>query len=132
MPAYQPADLHNLFRAAFNCGDVDALVALYEPDATLVVSGAPVTGADNIRTTLESWLSRKGQMQLETRVVIESRNGLAVLHGVWVISPQPGDQDSLARQGVSTEVVRRQRDGTWRFVIDSPHTPVTTQDSSKY
>ena len=75
MPAYQPADLHKLFRAAFNRGDLEALVALYEPDATLVVRGAPVTGADSILTTLESWLSRKGQMQLETRVVIESRNG---------------------------------------------------------
>ena len=122
MPAYQPADLHTLFRAAFNRRDVEALVSLYEPDATLVVSGAPVTGADSIRTTLASWLSRKGQMQLETRVVIESRNGLAVLHGVWAISPEAGE-DSPATRGVSTEVVRRQRDGTWRFVIDSPHTP---------
>lgn len=122
MPAYQPADLHKLYREAFNRGDVEALVGLYEPDATLVVNGAPVTGADSIRTMLESWMSRKGQMQLETRGVIESRDGLAVLHGVWVISPQAGEH-SLATQGISTEVVRRQRDGTWRFVIDSPYTP---------
>ncbi len=121
MPAHQPTDLHTLFKEAFNRGDVDALVALYEPDATLVVSGKPITGTDSIRTTLENWLSSKGHMELETRAVIESRNGLAVLHGAWVISP-PAGNDSLATQGISTEVVRRQRDGTWRFVIDSPYT----------
>jgi hypothetical protein len=31
MPAYSPADIHPLFEAAFNRGDVGALTALYEP-----------------------------------------------------------------------------------------------------
>jgi hypothetical protein len=33
MPAYQPFELHALFVAAFNGGDVDALMALYGPNA---------------------------------------------------------------------------------------------------
>ena len=30
---------------------------------------------------------------------------------------------SLANTGLSSEVVRRQPDGTWLFVLDNPYTP---------
>jgi hypothetical protein len=36
MPAYTPEAVHQLFTLAFNARDLDALVALYEPDATLM------------------------------------------------------------------------------------------------
>lgn len=38
MPAYNPAEIHTLFRHAFNLGDVETLIALYEPNAILVVT----------------------------------------------------------------------------------------------
>ena len=41
MPATKPQDIHTLFLDAFNRGDVDALVALYEPDALLVTGKDP-------------------------------------------------------------------------------------------
>ncbi len=121
MPAFTPAELHELFRIAFNRGDLDDLAALYEPKATLVVDGAAVTGIERIRATLKGWISRKARMELDTRSVIESSDGLAVLHGVWTV--KSSEKDSPQTQGVSTEVVRKQPDGTWRFVIESPYTP---------
>jgi ketosteroid isomerase-like protein len=39
MPAYSPSELHGRFRDAFNLGDVEALVALHEPDAVFLVEG---------------------------------------------------------------------------------------------
>ena len=44
-------------------------------------------------------------MTLDTRAVIESGEGLAVLHGEWPLGPPS------ATQRMSTEVVRRQPDG---------------------
>lgn len=44
-------------------------------------------------------------MTLDTWAVIESGEGLAVLHGEWSLGPPS------ATQGMSTEVVRRQPDG---------------------
>ena len=124
MPAHQPGELHAIFREAFNRGDVDALAALYESGATVVVNGEPVNGADRVRAAIESWLAPpRGHMRLDTRAVIESPAGLAVLHGTWTIETESGVPASSA-QGVSTEVARRQADGTWRFVIDCPHTLV--------
>ena len=123
MPAYNPAEIHALFRHAFNLGDVEALLALYEADAVLVVDGKVVTGRESIRKALESFVARRGRMTLETRAVVESQQGLAVLYGGWVIEPPEGMEAGIATRGLSTEVVREQPDGTWLFVIDNPYTP---------
>ena len=50
MPATEPEQMHGLFEQAFNAGDIDALMALYEPDAALVPQpGAIAEGTDAIR-----------------------------------------------------------------------------------
>ena len=36
MPARSPEEVDALFEKALNAGDIDGLVALYEPDATLI------------------------------------------------------------------------------------------------
>ena len=123
MPAHKPGELHAIFREAFNRGDVEALAALYESGATLVVNGEPVTGVERVRAAIETWLAPpRGHMRLDTRAVIESPAGLAVLHGTWTIETAGGPPSTA--HGVSTEVARRQADGTWRFVIDCPHSLV--------
>jgi hypothetical protein len=62
-------------------------------------------------------------MTLETRAVVESPQGLAVLHGGWAVEPAAELRAGSATRGLSTEVVRKQTDGTWLFVIDNPYTP---------
>ena len=123
MPAYSPAEIHRLFEHAFNLGDAEALAALYEPNAVLVVAGHDVIGRESIRKALQNLLPRRGLMTLETRAVVASQEDLAVLHGAWVIEPPTGMRAELATRGLSTEVVRKQQDGTWLFVIDKPYTP---------
>ncbi len=118
MAARVPSELHALFLDAFNRGDVESLVALYEPNAVLVISGQAVVGHAAIREAYQHMLARRGQMELETRSVVESGEGLAVLHAGWTLS----SAGSSAR-GISTEVLRRQSDGTWLFLIDEPRTP---------
>jgi uncharacterized protein (TIGR02246 family) len=123
MPAHNPAELHTLFRDAFNLGDVEALIALYEPDAVLIVEGKELTGRQSVWVALESFVARRGRMTLETRAVVESPQGLAVLRGGWAVEPAAELRAGSATQGLSTEVVRKQTDGTWLFVIDNPYTP---------
>ncbi len=123
MPAYSPADIHTLFEQAFNLGDVEAITALYEPGAVLIVDGNQVIGRDSIRKAFESLVARRGRMTLKTRALVETRLGLAVLHGDWVIEPATGTGSEIETRGLSTEVVRKQPDGPWLFVIDNPYTP---------
>lgn len=122
MSVSDPDHIHVLFCDAFNTGDIDALVALYEPNAVLIVKGQPVKGLPAIRTAYQSMLARRSRMVLNTRSVVIFDEILAVLHGDWTVE-RVGD-GGTARSGLSTEVVRRQVDGTWRFVIDNPYTPL--------
>jgi uncharacterized protein (TIGR02246 family) len=118
MSAHTPSEIHILFLDAFNGGDLEALVALYELGAVLVISGQAVVGRDTIREAYQHILQNRGQMELKTRSVVESGEGLAVLHADWTLQ-----SSGSAASGISTEVVRRQSDGTWLFVIDEPRTP---------
>ena len=121
MSANDPAHIHVLFCQAFNAGDVDALVALYEPNAVLIVRGQPVTGVPAIRAAYQSILARRSRMVLTTRSMVIFDEVLAVLHGDWTVEA-PSDNGGT-RSGLSTEVVRQQADGSWKFVIDNPYTP---------
>ena len=118
MPANKPEEIHARFLDAFNRGDVEALVALYEPGAVLVTGGGSVAGRVAIREAYRRMLAGGARMELETRAMIESGEGLAVLHASWTYH-----RAGKATPGLSTEVVRRQPDGSWLFVIDEPRTP---------
>jgi len=120
MSAHKPSEIHTLFLDAFNRGDLEGLVALYEPGAVLVISGQTVVGREAIREAYQRLLVRGGQMELETRAVIESGEGLAVLHSDWTLHSA-----EKRVSGLSTELVRRQPNGTWLFVIDEPRTPTS-------
>jgi uncharacterized protein (TIGR02246 family) len=127
MNAHSPTEIHALFQNAFNLRDVEALISLYEPDAILMVDGKRVTGRENLRAAFVSMLSVGVQMSLTTRSIIESRDGLALLHGEWIVKRTTATELQLATEGLSTEVVRKQPDGTWLFIIDNPYTPALEQ-----
>jgi ketosteroid isomerase-like protein len=117
MPARTPPEIHRLFEAAYNVGDLEAILALYEPGAVFIAGDRSVSGHDAIRDFYRISLAPGARMTLETRAIVESADGLALLHGAWSLEPP------ACTEGLSTEVVRRQPDGNWLFVIDNPRTP---------
>ncbi|HVP54146.1 MAG TPA: nuclear transport factor 2 family protein [Candidatus Eisenbacteria bacterium] len=121
MSAKQPHEIHALFLDAFNRGDVEALICLYEPHAILVTGDGSAVGHDAIRAAFRRFVSGGGRMQMVTRAIVDSGDGLAVLHGSWSLE---SGQDTIS--GLSTEVVRRQPDGSWLYVVDEPRTPEDT------
>ena len=116
MPAFTPQEMHPLFERAFNQGDIEAMLALDESGAILVVNGKPLAGIDEIREALRLFIASGRDMKLETRMLVEGADGLALLHGAWSIGSE--------QRGISTEVVRRHRDGSWLFILDNPNTPL--------
>ena len=103
-----------------NAHDVDALLALYEPDSTAVdLEGHPLQGTDNLRAFLLGVLSVVKQIDSGTRKVLVSGN-IALLSSTWraVLAAHDGGMTSIT--GTSAEVARRQPDGTWRSLIDDP------------
>lgn len=107
--AEQPEDLSRLIVERINAGDVDGLVALYEPDAVLALSNGEVAaGSREIRRAYE-------------RLVAD---GPALTPGEQQPTLRSGDlaltSVRLPGGGVTAELARRQADGTWLWVIDQP------------
>ena len=120
-------EIHRRFERAFNAGDMTALLALYEPEAVFVGMGGEILhGHDEIRTAYEPLFAANAQIRLETVGIIESTDGLALMHGRWKLSGTAEDGSRVSHEGTSAEVLRRQADGSWRYTIDNPFVPMTS------
>jgi uncharacterized protein (TIGR02246 family) len=121
MPVWRPEDMYRAFVAAFNAGDLDALIALYEPDAVLIPEpGRPVGGHAAIREALQGFLALRGTMTIQP-IAIFPTGDLALTHGRWTLSATSPDGRPLTLGGKAAEVLRRQPDGTWLHAIDNPY-----------
>jgi len=120
MPATEPEQIHGSFEQAFNAGDLDALMSLYEPDAALIPQpGTVVEGTAAIRDSLRWFLDRRGQITLDTTLVVRVGN-LAYLSNRWSLTGATMPDGTPAELAATTaEVARQQPDGTWLYVIDN-------------
>ena len=120
MTARTPEDVDRVFAEALNAGNLDALVALYEPQATLrPMPDKTVTGHAAIREALAGFLAGKPRMKLTARVLGQT-DDLALVAAQWQLDMTGPDGKPAQMTGQSMEVVRRQSDGSWKFVIDNP------------
>jgi uncharacterized protein (TIGR02246 family) len=119
MAATTPEQIHRLFEDAFNAGDIDGLMVLYEPDSVLVPQpGSVVQGAKQVRAALEGYLALRGRITLDTKLVL-TVGDLAYLSNTWSLRGTGPDGNPLTLGATTAEVARRQANGTWRYVIDN-------------
>ena len=124
MPAKTPEQCDELFGTYINSRDVDKLVALYEPHASLGnEDGTSVHGTAAIRETIKGLLAELPEAKITMKVVrvIPAGDDLAVLYNDWSLVGKAPDGSAVALNHHATEVVRRQPDGTWLFVVDDPY-----------
>jgi ketosteroid isomerase-like protein len=60
----------------------------------------------------------KGQVELRTKHVVQ-HGDIALLRAAWLNGTRP-DGKSVEMTHGSAEIVRRQPDGSWRYIIDHP------------
>ncbi len=120
MSARTPEDLGRLFTAALNVGDVDAVLALYEAESLLRPSpGQSIAGIAGIRQALLGFAAMKPTMTL-TAKSLGQVGDIALITAQWELRGTGPDGKPLTLTGHSVEVARRQADGSWRYLIDSP------------
>jgi uncharacterized protein (TIGR02246 family) len=120
MPARSPDELDRLFSEAVNARNLDALMALYEPEAALTPRpGQVVSGTPAIREALGGLLATKPTLTLEVKTLARTRD-VALTSARWESTGTRPDGSPTRSTGHSVEVSRLQADGTWRFVIDNP------------
>jgi uncharacterized protein (TIGR02246 family) len=107
------------FVAAVNSGDIERVLSFYERDARLAFPGQPSVGHDAIRKTLQGLISQKPTMKGKTLSVSTVRE-LAVLRSQWSLAGTDPTGGHVEMAGESAELVRRQADGSWLYVVDLP------------
>jgi uncharacterized protein (TIGR02246 family) len=113
-------DMAGAFAEAFSAGNVDSLVSLYEDNAVLAPQpGARVVGKAGIRDAFMRMTARRPRMTMTAAMIME-RDGLALVRHDWVLTGTDTEGKPMERRGTSAEVLRRQPDGRWLYVLDHP------------
>lgn len=107
--AVQPEDLARFFVQRANTGDVEGLVALYEPTAVLALpDGGTATGTDEIRQFYQRLLADRPTFTPGPQRPALHNGDLALT-------------STRIPAGATTEVAHRQPDGSWQWIIDQPN-----------
>jgi uncharacterized protein (TIGR02246 family) len=103
-----------------NSGDLDSLMPLYESEAAFVPQpGSLAHGPSGVSEALTGFISMNGKLDLDVTRVLEV-DDLALVVGVWSFNGTGPDGEPVKLEAKNADVLRRQSDGSWRFVIDNP------------
>ena len=106
--------------AGINAGDLESRIPLYERDAAFATEpGSLAPGGAGIREALNGFIAMNGTLDLEVTRILEV-DDLALVVGVWSFDGTGPDGEPVRLSAKNADVLRRQADGTWRFVIDNP------------
>jgi ketosteroid isomerase-like protein len=120
MPRGTPEQVLESIVDGINTGKLDALMTLYEPEAAFAQRpGNLAHGLPGVRESLAVFIAMKGTLDLKVTRVLEA-GGLALVAGVWSFAGTAPDGSPVTLTGHNADVLRRQADGSWRFVIDNP------------
>ena len=115
-----PIDTVNELSDAINRGDLEAALALYEPNAVLVAQpGQLARGSTELRAALGRFIGLKPELRSETQSVIEV-DDMALYTGRWTLRGTDPSGQTTTMGGVSSDILRRQRDGRWLIAVDNP------------
>ena len=107
-------DAHKTLAAAFNTGDVQTVLDMYDFNGIIVPEpNKPVSGRAEFEKAIKAILAIKGKMEIKTVYCLET-NGLAVGRSEWNITD--GNEVKISSKGI--ELMKQQPDGTWKILID--------------
>ncbi len=118
--ARKPEDCHRLIAEAITACKLDEVLSLYEPEAVLVPEpGAEPVSGQGLREAHEGFIALKPTFTVDTESVIQLGD-IALLRSSWTVQGTNPDGTPVEMSHRGTEVVRKQPDGSWRYIIDNP------------
>ena len=106
-PAMDPQDLERFLVARQRAGDIEGMVALFEPDAVILTDDGRVVRGHAAMRTYYREIASAGR----TFVMGEQQD--ALVNGELALTSTRSTSGS-----VTAEVARRQPDGSWLWIID--------------
>ena len=120
MPTTRPEDTVLAFFEAFNRRDIESVISLYEPEATLVAQPAQMAeGRAAIREALNGFLAMKPTLIPEKKTLVTAGD-LALSVVRWTLNGTGPDGAPVRMEGTTSDVLRKQANGRWLYAIDNP------------
>jgi uncharacterized protein (TIGR02246 family) len=120
MPDSPPETVIHRFGELLAAGDLDALIGLYEPEATFAPQpGETAVGHDEIRAALTAFLAVRPRIEGEIEKVLAAGD-TALVANRWKLTGTAPDGTPVDMSGRSADVLRRRPDGSWGILIDDP------------
>jgi uncharacterized protein (TIGR02246 family) len=109
-----PEKVSRVLEACLRARDLDGVMALYEPEAVFADVEGVYPGLERIREAHQEFLDSGLELTLDKAVTFEAGD-IALVHWAWTVM----GADGSSMEGVSAEVLRRQGDGSWKYIVDN-------------
>jgi uncharacterized protein (TIGR02246 family) len=120
MQAITPSEIYELFASYFSAGALDLLMTLYEDDAVMLPApGQKAEGKAAIHEAMQGFLALNGEFRVGEPMVAQCGD-VALLMSKWTLKGTSTEGEPVSIEGQTSDVVRRQADGSWLFAVDNP------------
>lgn len=100
-------------------GDIEAALSLYEDEAAFASrDGGASFGLNQIRAALAEFTALQPTIVMSQPKVIQTGD-IALMNSQWLLHGTGPDGNPITMGGHGSDVMRRQSDGTWKFLIDN-------------
>ncbi|HEY5778351.1 MAG TPA: nuclear transport factor 2 family protein [Terrimicrobiaceae bacterium] len=118
---HEPGNWPRLFEQYLNAGDLDAVTALYEPEARFVArSGETIVGSGPIRKVLAGLITANTHLQCRVLKAVTIDNA-AVLYTNFEGTTVDHSGNTVPIRSKAIEVLRRQPNGDWKLIVGDPN-----------
>jgi uncharacterized protein (TIGR02246 family) len=116
----EPARLPFAFEDTLNAGDVDAVLDLFSPDATMrTLTGEVLTGPAQLRGEIVRTVAATARLTNKARFCLIG-DDTALIIVDWTLEATTPDGARITPAGSTANVARRYADGSWRFTVLNP------------
>ena len=114
------AQIYAEFAKCFNSRDMEGLLDLYEDDAVFVRGPEDhISGRNSLRSALQEFFDTGGIISFKVRHAVQHRD-IALLSNEYTLQGTDATGEAFKVTGKTAEVLRRQADGRWLYLIDHP------------
>lgn len=120
--ASNPEQCNRILFSALEAGDIETSLAVYEADAVLFKkTGEPLKGHEAIRQNNAFLIGLKPKFAIDFIKTTFSGDGAIATNQMKAsMAGTNADGQTIQREIHTLEVLRKQPDGSWRFIIDDP------------
>lgn len=115
-----PTTFPTAFDHALNAGDLDQILRLYDPEASIRTSeGFVGQGVNQISQEMRKLISANAQITNRLRHILQTGE-TALIVVDWTLELNTPDGRRVTAQGTATNVIRQTAEHGWRMMISNP------------